>query len=337
LATNIARDPGARARYAVIDVGTNSVKLLLAERAGDGRWITIRDRADVTRLGEGLVEGGEISPAAIARTTEAIAAMVADAKADGALAIAAVGTAAFRIASNRDDVVRAIEDRTGVRVEVVSGEEESRLAYLAARDGIGLGEGALAVFDTGGGSTQLTFGHGDRVDERFSVDVGAVRYTERFRLDRAVDDATLAAALAAISTDLARLDGRPPVDALVAMGGAITNIAAVSQRLALYDPDVVQGTVLDRAQIDRQVELYRTSDLEARRQIVGLQPARAEVILAGACIVHTVMDKLGRGSLTVSDRALRHGLIDERFGHDPARSGKSGSPAERGVEADANG
>ena len=96
------------------------------------------------------------------RTADAIAAMVADAHADGALAIAAVGTAAFRIASNRDAVVAAIAERTGVRVEVVSGEEESRLAYLAVGAGVGLGEGALAVFDTGGGSTQLTFGHGNR-------------------------------------------------------------------------------------------------------------------------------------------------------------------------------
>jgi exopolyphosphatase/guanosine-5'-triphosphate,3'-diphosphate pyrophosphatase len=336
LTTNAPRDPGAPARYAVIDVGTNSVKLLVAERAGGGRWITIRDRADVTRLGEGLSASGEISPAATARTADTIAAMAADATSDGALAIAAVGTAAFRIAGNRDAVAAAIADRTGIRVEVIPGEQESRLAYLAARAGVGLGEGALAVFDTGGGSTQLTFGHGDRVDERFSVDVGAVRYTERFGLARAVDDATLEAALAAIRRDLARLDGRPPVDALVGMGGAITNIAAVSHRLAVYDPDVVQGSVVDREEIGRQVELYRTSDLEARRRIVGLQPARADVIVAGACIIRTVMDKLGRDTLTVSDRGLRHGLLDERFGDDAARSGEPAGPADRGVRADPN-
>ena len=108
--------------------------------------------------------------------------------------------------------------------------EESRLAYLAVKAGVGLGKGAVAVFDTGGGSTQLTFGHADRVDERFSVGVGALRYTERFGLARAVDDGTLEAALTAISADLARLDGPRRVDVLVGMGGAITNIAAVSLR-----------------------------------------------------------------------------------------------------------
>ncbi len=121
-------------------------------------------------------------------------------------------------------------------------------------------------------------------------------------------------ALDAIAADLSSLEGRPTPDALVGMGGAITNITAVKHELATYDPDVVQGTVLDRAEIDRQIELYRSRDAEARRQIVGLQPKRAEVILAGACIVRTVMDKLGRDDLTVSDRGLRHGLLVERFG-----------------------
>ncbi|HJT64784.1 MAG TPA: Ppx/GppA family phosphatase, partial [Candidatus Limnocylindria bacterium] len=194
------------------------------------------------------------------------------------------------------------------------GDEESRLAYLAVKNGIGLATGSLVVFDTGGGSSQFTFGQGNRVDERFSVDVGAVRFTERFGLDAVVSAEVLQEALDAIATDLSSLDGRPSPDALVGMGGAVTNITAVKHELATYDPDVVQGTVLDRAEIDRQIELYRSKDAEARRQIVGLQPKRAEVILAGACIVRTVLDKLGRDSLTVSDRGLRHGLLVERFG-----------------------
>ncbi len=95
----------------------------------------------------------------------------------------------------------------------------------------------------------------------------------------------------------------------------MTNLAAVRHGLANYDPEVVQGTVLDRAEIDRQIELYRTQGADARRRIVGLQPKRAEVILAGACIVRTVMDKLGKTQLTVSDRGLRHGVLAERFGN----------------------
>ena len=98
------------------------------------------------------------------------------------------------------------------------------------------------------------------------------------------------------------------------MGGATTNITAVKHRLARYDASVVQGAVLDAAEIDRQIELYRSRDVEARRAIVGLQPKRADVILAGACIIRTVMEKLGKDALTVSDRGLRHGVLADRFG-----------------------
>ena len=305
---------GVPPRYAVIDVGTNSVKFHVGELAPDGTWRRVRDRAELTRLGEGLVAGGGISAAAAERTAAAIEGMAGEARADRVLAIAAVGTAGLRIATNRDAVLEAIRRRSGVRVDVISGDEESRLAFLAARAGVGLAAGSVAVFDTGGGSTQLTFGHDDIVDERFSVDVGAVRFTERFGLGGPVEPPVLAAALEAIAAELARLDGRPSVDALVGMGGAVTNITAVRHGMATYDPDVVQGTVLTRAEIDRQIDLYRRLSAEDRRAIPGLQPKRADVILAGACIVRTVMGKLGCEALTVSDRGLRHGLLAERFG-----------------------
>jgi exopolyphosphatase / guanosine-5'-triphosphate,3'-diphosphate pyrophosphatase len=301
-------------RYAVIDAGTNSIKFHIGERDLEGRWRTVVDRAELTRLGEGLAQQGVIIDTALERTATAIAGMVDEAKRHGARAIAAVGTAGLRIARNGNEVVAAIQKRAGVQIEVISGEEEGRLAYLAAKAGLALDRGSLVVFDTGGGSSQFTFGHDASVDERFSVDVGAVRYTERYRLDGVVSPGVLKEAMAAISADLSRIDGRPVPDALVAMGGAVTNITAVKHQLAAYDPALVQGTVLDRAEIDRQIELYRSRDAEARRGIVGLQPKRAEVILAGACIIRTVMEKLGKKSLTVSDRGLRHGVLAERFG-----------------------
>jgi exopolyphosphatase/guanosine-5'-triphosphate,3'-diphosphate pyrophosphatase len=312
---------GESARYAVIDLGTNSVKFHIGERDADGAWRAIVDRAEMTRLGEGLDEHGEIVPQALERTAASIAAMVDEARRNHALAIVAVGTAGMRAARNRDDVIAAIRERAGVTVEVLPGEEEGRLAYLAARAGLGPSEGSVAVFDTGGGSTEFTFGHGEQVDERFSVDVGAVRYTERFGLAGEVTTEALGDALAAISADLSDIDGRPAPDALVAMGGAVTNMAAVRHGLATYDPDVVQGSVLDLAEVDRQIELYRSRDAEARQAIVGLQPKRADIILAGASIVRTIMEKLGREALTVSDRGLRHGLLVARFGEGAQPSG----------------
>ncbi|HET9249458.1 MAG TPA: Ppx/GppA family phosphatase [Actinomycetota bacterium] len=302
------------ARYAVIDVGTNSVKFHVGERVADGTWRDIVDRAEMTRLGEDLEDRGTISSEPLGRTAAAVAGMVEEARANDASAIVAVGTAGLRIAGNRDEVVAAIRGAAGVTVDVIPGEEEGRLAYLAVQAGLGVAEGSIVVFDTGGGSTQFTFGQGPRVDERFSVDVGAVRFTERFGLAGEVAPDVLHDALGAIAADLSRIDGRPPPDALVAMGGAVTNLTAVKLGLASYDPDAVQGAVLDRAEIDRQIELYRSRDAEARREIVGLQPKRAEVILAGACIVRTIMDKLSQPTLTVSDRGLRHGVLIDRFG-----------------------
>jgi exopolyphosphatase/guanosine-5'-triphosphate,3'-diphosphate pyrophosphatase len=302
------------ARYAVIDVGTNSVKLHVGERLADGSWRKLVDRAEVTRLGEGLEEAGRLGEAPMERTLEAIAGMADEARRNGVGTIAAVGTAGLRIAPNGSAFVEAVEARCGVGIEVIPGEEEARLAYLGATSGLGLVQGPLAVFDTGGGSSQFTFGHGEHVDERFSVDVGAARFTERFGLAEAVSKEVLAAALEAIGADLERLDGRPRPELLVGMGGAVTNLAAVKHALATYDSDVVQGTELEHSEIDRQIELYRTRTAEERRRIVGLQPKRAEVILAGACIVRTVMTKLGCESLVVSDRGLRHGVLLERFG-----------------------
>ena len=199
-------------------------------------------------------------------------------------------------------------------IEVITADEEGRLAYLAATAGLDVPKDSLVVFDTGGGSSQFSFGSGARVDERFSVDVGAVRYTDRFGLDNAVSPEVLQKALAAIAGDLSRLEGHPAPDMIVGMGGGLTNMAAVKHAMEAYDPEIVQGTVLDRAEIDRQIELYRARDAAGRRVIPGLQPARAEVILAGACIVRTIMDKLGCDEVTVSDRGLRHGVLHERFG-----------------------
>ncbi len=311
-------------RFAVIDVGTNSVKLHIGERSAGGAWQTVLDRAVVTRLGEGLDDRRVLQPEPIRRTADAVVDMVEEARDLGVAEIAAVATAGMRIAANSAELVETVRDRCGIGIEVIAGEDEARLAYIAATSALELSDhGRLVVFDTGGGSSQFSFGRPGHVDERFSVDVGAARYTEDFGLGGVVSDDTLAEARRAIAADLARLDGRPRPDALVGMGGANTNLAAVKHELATYDSEIVQGTVLDRAEIDRQIELYRQRSADGRREIIGLQPARAEVILAGALIVRTVLYKLGCEALTVSDRGLRHGVLVERFGAPPGRTAAS--------------
>jgi exopolyphosphatase/guanosine-5'-triphosphate,3'-diphosphate pyrophosphatase len=303
-----------RRRNAVIDVGTNSVKLHVGEVEPDGGIRAIADRAEISRLGEGLGENGTLSQPAIRRTVDAIEAMMDEARNANADAVAVVGTAGLRIAANGADFEDALRARCNVTIDVLSGEDEGRLAYLAATTALPAAQGRVAVFDTGGGSSQFTFGHAGQVDERFSVNVGAVRFAERFDLDGPVPTDVLARVLDAISGDLHELRDRAAPDALIGMGGTITNLAAVHHELAVYDADVVHGTVLQLAEIERQVEMYRTRDVAQRREIVGLQPKRADVILAGACIVRSILALLEQTELTVSDRGLRHGLFVERFG-----------------------
>src|SRR5262245_10021437 len=303
------------ARYAAIDIGTNSVKFHVGEKHADGTWTKIIDRADVTRLGEGLDEkGGAFTPDAIERTVAAVAGMTADAQREGAAAVAAVGTMGLRTASNGGDFIAEVERRCGVRVEVISGAEEARLAYFAVKSSLGLGAGSTVVFDTGGGSSQFTFARGDAVTEQYSLNVGAVRFAEAYGLAGVVAPEDLRRAAGAIADELSRLGEAAAPDALVGMGGAVTNLTAVMLGLRSYDPDAVQGAVLTSREVDRQIELYRSRSTEERRQIVGLQAKRAEVILAGACIVRTVMSELRKDALTVSDRGLRHGLLVDRFG-----------------------
>jgi exopolyphosphatase/guanosine-5'-triphosphate,3'-diphosphate pyrophosphatase len=300
--------------YGAIDVGTNSVKFRLGERREDGSWHTLVDRAEVTRLGEGLGQAGSFTPEAMERTVDAIAQMAEEAEQHQAASLVAVGTMGLRTARNTDSLVVAVKERCGVDLEVISGDEEARLAYLAAIGELDIVADTIVVFDAGGGSTQFTIGRGKQVDDQFSLNLGAVRLTEQFGLDHQVTRETLAGALEVISRELGRLDHVARPDALVGMGGAITNMTAVMYRLATYDPEMVQGSVLPLLEVERQIELYRERGPSARRQIVGLQPRRAEVILAGACVVRTVMDKLGLDALSVSDRGLRHGLLLDRFG-----------------------
>ena len=300
-------------RYAVIDIGTNSIKFHIGEKRNDGTWGVVVDRADITRLGEGLQTTGEISPEAMERTAGAIGGMVAEARRNEASMIAAVGTMGLRTARNSTVLIDRVRAETGVTIEVITGEEESRLSYIAVKSGIGLSAGSMVIFDTGGGSTEFTFGRGTAVEDRYSLNVGAIRFTEQFGLGTMVSPDVLAQALKAIAHDLGPLDRAHTPDALVGMGGTVTNIAGIKHRLAKYDADIVQGSVIERHEIERQISVYASTSTDERRKIVGLQPKRADVILAGVCIVKVIMDKLSIDKFSVSDRGLRHGLLVDRF------------------------
>ncbi len=299
-------------RKAIIDVGSNSIKFFLGELTQEGVVQTIIDENDIARLGESLRETGVLSAEAMERNSASIAAFAQKARDNQADEIACVGTMALRNAKNSAEFVAMVQEESGVELRIIDGEEEARLSYLAVLSGLPLQEGDLAIFDTGGGSTEFIFGKGTRLERRFSVDLGAIRITEGFQNDPATAE-EVEAALAEIKSVFTQhgVAGNPVQ--LVGMGGTVTSMGAVKHKMVQYDPDVIQGSVLTKEDVQEQIDLYSSKTLEERRQIVGLQPKRADVILAGACILKVIMECLQVDRLTISDRGLRHGLAYDLF------------------------
>ena len=301
-------------RKAIIDVGTNSIKFCLAEETGNGSYNVVKDTNDIARLGEGLKETGLIGPEPLERNAQSVANFAAEAKAAGADEVVAVGTMALRTAKNAAAFIARVKELCGVELKVLSGEEEAQYSYVAVMSGIeGAADADLVTMDTGGGSTEFVFGTAGKIVRKFSLNVGAVRFTEQYLSQMPVAAEKLAEAQAQIKKELSEGGVSGPVKFLVGMGGTVTSMASVKHKMAKNDPDVIQGSTLTLDDINAQIADYAAKTLDQRREIVGLQPKRADVILAGACIVKTVLELTGASELTVSDRSLRHGLMYELF------------------------
>lgn len=298
-------------RAAIIDIGSNSIKLLVGE--GDGTVRTIAEKSEVARLGEGLWKSGVLSAAAMERSAEVVARFARQARENGAEKIVGVGTMALRSAGNSGDFVKMVRELCGVEVQIIPGEEEARLSYLAVLSGLSIPDGDMVIFDTGGGSTEFIFGKGTELTKRFSVNLGAIRITERFFHDDPVKVGSVAEALQEIGAEFAAagVEGRPL--RLVGLGGTVTTMGAVKHKMVKYQPEVIQGSTLTRDDIAQQIKAYSQRTIQQRRELPGMQPKRADVILAGACILQVIIDRFGVDALTISDRGLRHGLAFELF------------------------
>ena len=302
-------------RKAVIDIGTNSIKLYVAELGPDGSLATVIDKNNIARLGEGMDEERTLQQEAIRRNAEAVAEFADLAKSNGAGEIVAVGTMALRTAKNAKDFIDAVRDLSGIEVRVIPGEEEAEFAFLAVLSGIGASVERLAVCDVGGGSTEFIFGGQAGIDRRFSINLGAVKVSADYLSSDPPSSKEVEDAISYV-LDVLKENGvndNMPVDKLVGIGGTITSMGAVKFKMEKYDPDVIQGSILTRDDVDRLIALFRSVPLDERRNIVGLQPKRAEVIIGGACIVRGIMESLGTDELTMSDRGLRHGLMFRLF------------------------
>jgi exopolyphosphatase/guanosine-5'-triphosphate,3'-diphosphate pyrophosphatase len=300
-------------RYASIDVGTNTVLLLVAERRGH-RLVPVLERAEITRLGRGVDATGRLDPAAIRDTVAVLAEYARQARALGAGEIACVATSAARDAANGAEFFEAARAAAGLAPEVISGDEEARLVYGSAFRDFGAG-GPLAVLDVGGGSTEFIVGEGPLPRARTSLQVGSVRLTERHVTSDPVAPGELerlrAAARVALSPFAALAPGRGA--RLVGVAGTVTTLSAVAQALSVYDSDRVHGAALGLDEVELLLGRLAALTVRERAALPGMEPKRADVIVAGAVIVAEAMRTTGFDRLTVSDRGVRWGLLHDRF------------------------
>ena len=302
-------------RFAAIDIGSNSLLLYIAVKDEEGNFQPIIDRSEITRLGEGIYKTGLLNPDSMRRSLDVIKEFMEIAQLNNTEGNVAVGTMALRTARNSSEFISEVKNTTGLDIEVISGEEEARLSFIGARQGLEIKDNDILVFDTGGGSTEFILGTGDMIIDKLSINIGAIRITEDYLSKIPVSVSALHHAELYISGEIGDIEKLFTFGELIGIGGNVSNIASVKHNLKVYNSDVVHNSKITNGDLNSQIELFSSKSLEERKRIVGLQPKRADVILAGALIIKVIMEKLKRTSFIVSDKGLRHGLIFDRFGY----------------------
>ncbi len=286
-------------KFAVIDVGSNSVRLMLV---ADGN--VLYKRLQTTRLGEGLAQGPFLKEDRIENTAQAVAFFAAQAKADGAEEVYVFATAAVRSAENRSLFLDRVYALCGIRIEVISGEEEAEIGMLGA-----LGRGDGGIIDIGGASTEIVVKQAGKILYKKSVNIGVVRLKDECGRDKtALRNKALWAK--------EQFGVVPTKIPLYAIGGTATTLAAQYLRLSEYDSDKVTGTVISLAEMQTMAERLSSMSVEEIASLPCMPQGRADIITGGAILLATLMQELGFLRVTVSDRdnlegyAIKRGLME---------------------------
>jgi exopolyphosphatase / guanosine-5'-triphosphate,3'-diphosphate pyrophosphatase len=296
-------------RIGVVDVGTNSTRLLVAE-VEQGAPHELERRSIVTRLGEGVDETGRLSDDAMARVAEALGGYREVIDRLGASKVVAVATSAMRDAENGPAFREELLERFDIDARTISGDEEARLTFLGATAGREVAQPTV-VIDIGGGSTEYVTGEaGGDPDFYVSARMGSGRHSERFLRS----DPPTAEEVAALSADVERIiseevaeDVRTRTEHAIAVAGTATTLAAIDQELDRYDPEKVHGYRLELASCDRLVEKLAALPLDERRRVPGLEPARAPTIVGGAVILAESIRAFGLDGVEISEADILHG------------------------------
>jgi exopolyphosphatase/guanosine-5'-triphosphate,3'-diphosphate pyrophosphatase len=300
-------------RVATIDIGTNSVLLLIAESKG-GALEPVVERATITRLGEGVDRNRRLLAEASERTLACLTEYARTLREHGAARLDIVGTSALRDAAGGEAFIARAKEILGVAPRVIDGAEEARLTFIGALSGLAA-FGRVTVFDVGGGSTEIVSGvlSGTErsIGEAISLDIGSVRLFERHLRS----DPPGAAEMQRVERDIADAIARAPKfeagTTLVGVAGTVTQLAALELELEQYDAARVHGSELTRVAVDRLALRLAASSVAQRRALRGMESSRADVIVVGSAIVRAVLRWSGATKLLVSDRGVRWGLAAE--------------------------
>ncbi len=298
-------------RFAAIDIGTNSIRLVVAEVQRDGSYRVLDEDREMTRLGRGLYRDDRLGDAPMEHSLQVLGRMKAIAEGFGSTELKAIATSAVREASNGRDFVREAWRRCRVRVEIVPPEEEARLVFRSVMRHFDLGDRLTAIVDIGGGSAEVILAAGGLIEHVVSLPLGAVRLTERYGKSDPLKPKHWRALRRAIDQTLEDAIGKPlfAAEVMIGSGGTFTNLAEMAQ--AERDGAVrhARDYPLSRAEVTRLLDRLRETPLEGRRQIPGLNPQRADIIVAGAAVVARLTRRLGTQRVLVNDRGIRDGVL----------------------------
>jgi exopolyphosphatase / guanosine-5'-triphosphate,3'-diphosphate pyrophosphatase len=311
------------ATRAVIDIGTNSVKLLVADVVA-GAVDPLFEGSEQTRLGAGFYETHRLLPESIAKTAEAVRAFVDNAERFSPVTLHIVATSAARDALNQAELIEAIRGATGRELAVISGETEATWVFSGVASDPRLKDAALLVMDIGGGSTEFVVGaKGERRAGR-SFQVGSVRMLEKFRPSDPPTKGECEKCLGWLRGFFAEeiqpflsahLQGEKPV--LVATGGTASILGRLKGKLTHYDREKLDSTVLSAGELAEETARLWSMPLEERKRLPGMPGSRADVIIMGAAILEAATEALGFAEARISTRGLRYGALlhAERFGN----------------------
>jgi len=298
--------------YAAIDVGTNTLRLLVAEAVTPDEFAILHEEQEITRLGEGLLPTRLLQDAPRRRSLTVLRRFADTARSFKTEEIASVATSAVREARNGKEFLDETARETGLALQVIDGREEARLTLLGVRHGLRLGLRRVLAIDIGGGSTEFVVARGEGIEGIVSTGLGVVKLTEQYLVSDPPTIGELRSVEEVVGTRIDRLRGELPGlegAQFVGTAGTVTTLAAIDLALVTYDRQKVQGHRLGLARVMELLDRLAALPLRERRGIPGLEPGRADIIVAGAAILAVSMERLGYHELRVSNDGLREGIL----------------------------